>query len=221
LVVRDYEKQVVVDTGAITVAVSRTDAIGDAMPGDVMALLEQIRRLESELAESWSKLGQVPEKHAEQLHALEVTVAGRIYLIPAASIREVVSMVWPEPLSGAPDWVLGTFAYGSQTISMIDLGLRLEHQPSQLLPEMFLVVVDQPCWLGLAVSGIGRVLEIAPEALTTPGPQTPRAGFLLAAMHGDDGKVVHLLSVGSLGRELDQSLPAAPVGDESAGGGEA
>jgi chemotaxis signal transduction protein len=196
--------------------------IGDgAMPGDMLALLEEIRRLESELAKSWSKLGRVPEKHAGQLYVLEVRVAGRIYLVPAAAIREVVAMVWPEPLAGAPGWVLGTFSYGSQTISMIDLGLRLEQQPSRLSPEMFLVVVDQPCWLGLAVSGIGRVLEIAPESLTTPGPQTPRAGFLLAAMHGSDGAVMHLLSVASLGRELDQGQPAARAASESAGRGEA
>jgi chemotaxis signal transduction protein len=183
-----------------------------------LALLEQIRRLEGELAESWKRLGDQPQEELAQLHALEVRVAGKTYLIPTSQIREVVAMVWPQPLSGAPDWVLGVFSYGSVAVPLIDLNLRLEDRPSELSEDLFVVVVDQPRWLGLVVSAVGRVLEIEAGAVTSPGPEIPRAAFLIGALQYSEGEVVHLLSVASLGREIDEcelaDRPAAEPVDE-------
>jgi chemotaxis-related protein WspB len=188
-----------------------------AEQSEPLALLEQIRRLEGELAETWMRLGDQGQEQLEQLHALEVSVAGKTYLIPASQIREVVAMVWPQPLTDAPDWVLGIFSYGSVTVPLIDLNLRLDGQPCELAQELFVVVVDQPCWLGLVVSAVGRVLEIEAGSLTSPGPEIPRAAFLIGALQAGDGEVAHLLSVAGLGREIDQcQLPdQAPVSEDA------
>lgn len=175
-----------------------------AEQSEPLALLEQIRRLEGELADSWKRLGDQGQAPLEQLHALELSVAGNTYLIPTAQIREVVAMVWPQPLTDAPDWVLGIFSYGSVTVPLIDLHLRLDGRPCELAQDLLVVVVDQPRWLGLVVSAVGRVLEIEAGSLTSPGPEIPRAAFLIGALQASDGEVAHLLSVASLGREIDQ-----------------
>jgi chemotaxis signal transduction protein len=187
-----------------------------AEQSEPLALLEQIRRLEGELAESWKRLGDQRQEQLEQLHALEVTVAERTYLVPTFQIREVVAMVWPQPLTGAPEWVLGVFSYGSVAVPLIDLTLRLDGRPSKLAQDLFVVVVDQPRWLGLVVSAVGRVLEIEAGSITSPGPEIPRAAFLIGALQASGGEVVHLLSVASLGREIDEyELPdQAPVTED-------
>jgi chemotaxis signal transduction protein len=167
-------------------------------------MLERIRELETELADQWKRLGDVPGEETEiGIHALEITVANRPYLIPADSVREVVRMVRPQHLAESPDWVLGVVAYGSKTIPVVDLGLRLENRPTDVQPDLFLVITDNPRWLGLVTDGVGSVVEVEVSSLATPGPELRCAPYILGVKRGDEGEGISLLSVGRLGRELD------------------
>jgi chemotaxis signal transduction protein len=171
---------------------------------DPVAVLERIRELESELAAQWRKLGAVPPTAPEVLlQALEITVSDQCYLLPAELIREVVRIAEPQPLADAPDWVMGTLPYGSETVVLIDLAHRLDRSRTELSPDLFVIITDQPRWLGLVASGVGQVVEIDPGSLTTPGPEIPFALFLLGLHRGEDGEESYLLSVEKLGRELD------------------
>ena len=164
---------------------------------DPVALLERIRELECELASQWKHLAEGSRDATdERIHALEITVAGQPYLVPTDSIREVVRMARPQPLVDAPEWVFGVVPYGSKTVPLVDLGLRLEKRPTEVRAELFVVITDKPQWLGLVVEGVGRVTELDPEALATPGPELPCAPFLLGVYRGSEGMGVSLLSVG-------------------------
>jgi chemotaxis signal transduction protein len=174
-------------------------------------IIEEVRRLEGELVETWRRLGgQQQDQHS--LHVLEVTVVNRTYLIPVSQISKVVAMAQPQPLANSPDWVLGNLPYGSVTVPLIDLNLRLGGRPSELSQDLFVVVVDQPSRLGLVVSAVGRVLEIEAASLTLPFPVPPIA-FLIGSLHGGEDRVASLLSVVGFGRQTDESeLPDRSLG---------
>jgi chemotaxis signal transduction protein len=171
---------------------------------DSLALIERIRELEVELARSWKRLGDknLPESPQQSFHALVVGVGSSRHLIPVDHIREVVAMAQPSPLADAPDWVLGEVVFGGQAIPVVDLASRLGAGFSELSPSQFLVICDQPRWLGLMVSWIGDVIPVEPRELISPGSDIPFSPFVLAAQPQQDGSTVHLLSVEKLGHEL-------------------
>lgn len=171
---------------------------------DPVTILERIRDLEAELVDYRRRLGTGPEPlPSANLLALEVIVGGRRYLLPSGSIREVVQMALPQPLADTPDWVMGTIPYGTETVPLVDLGLRLGQGMTEISPELFVVITDSPCWLGLVTEGVGEVVSIQPASLATPDPEIPCAPFLLASNHGDDGEAVYVMSIGRLGREIN------------------
>lgn len=172
--------------------------------GRLVETLERIRELESELAGCRKRLeeetGFIPES---ELHALEVIVRGQRYLVPSRSIREVVKMALPSPLADAPDWVQGTVAFGDQTVPLVDLGRRLGGGPTEVTPDLYVVITEDPVWLGLVVESIGQTTILDPGSLAPPGPDVPCAHFLLASTHDPNGRVAYVLSIGRLGSELD------------------
>jgi chemotaxis signal transduction protein len=175
-----------------------------ATPGEATELLERIRQLETELATQWRRLKGIGESPGEaRLSAVEVMAAEHRCLLPIAPVREVVTMVWPQPLAEAPSWVMGTAMYGSRAVPLVDLGMRLARVPTELSPRLQVAIVDTPRWLGLVVSEVGRVLEVNTATLSSPGPEIPYADFLIGVVPGGAGDAVHLLSIGRLGRELD------------------
>jgi chemotaxis signal transduction protein len=174
---------------------------------DPLRVLERIRQIEGELAEHWQSLASTPAESVKtgcSLRVLEIMVAGGFYLLPIEPVREVVAMAWPEPLPQSPAWVLGTVHYGTQPVPLIDLGLRLARQPTAVKPELLMVITDTPHWLGLVVSHAGQVQELDTGTLSSAGPEIPHAPFVLGMTRHDAGDPVHLLSVASLGRELER-----------------
>jgi chemotaxis signal transduction protein len=181
---------------------------------DPVAVLERIRQLEGELVEHWQSLSSTTADKipaGRSLRVLEITVAGRPCLLPIEPVREVVAMAWPEPLPEAPAWVLGTVPYGTQPVPLIDLGLRLTQQATAIRPELLVVITDTPRWLGLVVTQVGQVQKLDTATLSSAGPEIPHASFVLGVARHEAGDLVHLLSVGRLGRELEQLPPRREV----------
>jgi chemotaxis signal transduction protein len=171
---------------------------------DPATILERIRDLEAELADYRRRLGTGPEPlPSANLLALEVIVKGQRYLLPSSVVREVVQMALPQPLADTPDWVMGTIPYGTETVPLVDLGLRLGQGMTDISPELFVIITDSPSWLGLVTEDVGQVVSIEPASLATPNPEIPCAPFLLASNHGDDGEAVYVISIERLGREIN------------------
>jgi chemotaxis signal transduction protein len=167
-------------------------------------VLERIRQLETELAASWRIVaGRDPERRPARLLAVEVVAGQTRCLLPVGGIREVVAMVWPQPLPDAPHWVLGTTMYGIQAVPLVDLGSRLNGVPTPISARLTVIILDQPRWLGLVVEEVGRVLELDTGQLSSPGPEIPYASFLVGTVPDHEGRSTHLLSASRLGRELD------------------
>lgn len=172
---------------------------------DPVAVLERVRELENEIASLVSGLDPDSAQRKEDVEftVLEIRVGDSIYLIPIDQVREVVPMAWPEPIPGAPDWVMGTISFGSEPTTLIDMALRLHGRPTKLSDDLFVVVFEHSRWIGLVVSMVGDLREIKPAELTTPGSGLPCADFLLGTVSEDDGQPLSVLSVRRLGHGID------------------
>ena len=172
---------------------------------DPVTVLERVRQLETEITELLRGLGGGGESEpgGSMFSALEIEAAGSRLLIPIDQIREVVPVVWPEPIAGAPEWVMGSASYGSMPITLIDLGLRTHGRPTALEPDLVMVVVEAARWFGLVITSVGGVQQVDASSLTTPGPEIPSAPFLLGMARLDTGESTPVLSIRRIGRELD------------------
>lgn len=135
------------------------------------------------------------------LMALEIPIEQQRYLLPIDAIREVVPVVWPSELPDAPPWVRGSFRYGPLLLPMIDLRHRLLGRATALSPELTLIILQRPKWVGLLVPLPSDVILVDPDALVPPDPEIPQSPWILGSMPNHEKSGAHLLSVERLGRE--------------------
>lgn len=133
--------------------------------------------------------------------ALVVVVGGGAYAIPVDSVREVLQMLWCDPVPDAPPWVLGTFRLGSAVVPAVHLRARLEGQPARLTSSMALVVVEVPRAVGFAVQEVRGLVRVDPAAVAPPDEGIPQAPFLLGTVPTAEGASLRLLSSRRLARE--------------------
>lgn len=173
-------------------------------PGDPLALLEEVRDLERQLARVRQNLAELADGGTRgELWALEVRCGGQPVLVPVASVREVLPVPMPTPLTEAPPWVLGTFSFAGVTVPMVDLGRRIGGAPTPLAADLRIVVCDRPFWQALVVEEVGRVVRLDPLRLSPPPAELPVAAFVVA--HGElaDGLQSIVLSPARVAGELD------------------
>jgi len=172
---------------------------------DPVGTLEKVRELEGEIAGLRHDLVDPAEAALERstFHALEVTIGELTYLIPIDQVREVATMAWPEPVTGAPGWVMGTVSYGGIPTTLIDLGLRTTGEPTRLTQSLLMVIVEGDRWLGLVVAAAGDIHEVIASEVTTPGSEIACADFLIGLAQLGGGRSLPLLSLRRLSRDLD------------------
>jgi len=165
-------------------------------------IVDRIVELEKELLGLHRRL----DEHAAELpsgsvEALEVFVEGSPYAILTGALREVVPMMWCQPVTDAPDWVLGTVQYGEEVVPVIDLKCRLDGTPFELHPSLRIVLVDSIHLIGLVVSEVGAIVSFRAEQIVPPPTEIPQARFLIGAVPREDAVSIYLLSVDTLTRE--------------------
>ena len=166
-------------------------------------LEQRVERLERELSELQRTLReQRAALPAEPFDALVVRAAGERYLVPVASLREVVPIVWPTPLADGPSWVMGTFRFGEEIAPMIDLGARVSGRATPLRAELSLAVFERPRWIGLVIEAAAEVVRVDPARLAPPTPGVPQAAFVLGTLVGAEGESAGLLSIALLAQEV-------------------
>jgi chemotaxis signal transduction protein len=163
---------------------------------------ERIRDLERQLLQ----LRRDVRRDAEPLplrpfDVLELRVGAAWYAVPMSAVREVLQMLWCEPVAEAPPWVLGSFRYAGEVVPVVDLKQRLEGVRSECDPGMALVLVESPSLVGLGVDAVGELRRVEPAAVTPPREGIPQAPYLLGSL-GDADRQLHLLSATRMTREL-------------------
>jgi len=172
---------------------------------------ERIRQLERELLQLRRDLGRETEPLPRRaFDALEVRVGSGWYAVPMSCVREVLQMLWCEPVAEAPPWMLGTFRYAGDVVPVVDLRQRLEGTKGGCEPSMVLVLVEAPSLVGLAVDAVGELRHVAPAAVAPPREGIPQAPYMLGSL-ADGERQVRLLSPTRITREL--ILDAEPESD--------
>ena len=134
----------------------------------------------------------------EPFYALEIQVDDSWYLLPTRAVREVIPMLWCEPLAEAPSWVLGTFRYRGRTLVGVDLQSRLAGTSLEPHPSRVVVVLREPHDVGCFVYAVGDLMQVDPRQLAEPAAGVPYAALLLGSTTGRHGEIRHLLSVSRL-----------------------
>lgn len=176
-----------------------------------MNVEERIRQLERELLQLRRDVASETEAlPRRRFEALELRVGGAWYAVPMASVREVLQMLWCEPVPEAPAWVLGTFRFAGESVPVVDLRQRLEGGQGQCDPSMALVLVEAPRLVGLAADAVGELTHVDPAAVTPPCEGIPQAPFVLGTF-GDADRQIRLLSATRITRELILESDAEPA----------
>jgi len=173
---------------------------------------DAIRRLERELLALRRRLEDEPEGLPDGVsRGLRVRAGESWYALPIDSVREVLQMLWPEPVAEAPPWVLGTFRFGDDVVPLIDVAQRLEGRRSALSPSMSVVLVEAPALVGLAFHEVAGLIELDPAEVVPPRPGISQAPFLLGSLTtGDEEHGIRLLSALRLSREWIFETVGAP-----------
>lgn len=118
-------------------------------------------------------------------------------------------MLWPEPVPESPEWVLGTFLYGEEVVTLVDLQRRLDGKATELDPSSSIVLVHDGAGrlAGFAVEEIRRIFDVEPRDVSVPNPDVPQASYVLGTLRRD-GRLLHLLSTERLSREPGLDPPA-------------
>lgn len=169
----------------------------------ILRLERQVLELRKHLQEGREPLGE------EHFKALEIRVGSAWYALQLSRIHEVVAMLWPEPTPESPDWVLGTFLYGDEVVTLVDLQRRLDGKPTELGPSLSIVLVHDGTGrlAGFAVEEIRQIFDVEPRDVSVPSPDIPQAPYVLGTLRRD-GRILHLLSTERLSREPVPDPPA-------------
>lgn len=169
---------------------------------DNAEVLRRLRELELELLTLRRLLGSAPEGLPNRaFDVLELRAGESWYALPIEAIREVLSMLWAEPIADAPPWVLGNFRYAGEAVALIDLEERLAGTADPFDPGRLVVVLERPVLRAFAVAEIRDLRRIDPAELKPPAPGIPQAPFLLGSVV-TGASILHLLSPERIGREL-------------------
>ena len=167
-----------------------------------MRVEERIRQLERELLQLRRDVaGDSEALPTQSFDVLELKAGSAWYAVPIAAVREVLQMLWCEPVAEAPPWVMGTFSNGADVVPVVDLRQRLEGTRSECDPGMALVVVEAPALVGLAVQEVGELRRVDPKAVVPPRQGIPQAPFLLGSI-ADGERQLRLLSTTRISSEL-------------------
>lgn len=126
----------------------------ETIPRQVAALEQELDRLKHAI------LGVAAPRDsiALPLEALIVEAGGFHLAIDVHDVVAAISMVWVEPLAGAPQAIRGSINFRGLLVPVLDLAVGMGHPPAVLHPDLFLVVVQAgPRALALLVHGIKGV----------------------------------------------------------------
>ncbi|MDG2021526.1 MAG: chemotaxis protein CheW [Phycisphaerales bacterium] len=131
------------------------------------------------------------------MQVLELTIAGKGFVIPTERVEEVVPAVRTRSLSDAPAWIRGVFDHRGTLIPLLDLHLLIEEEAARTLigSRIIIINVDQALeradgsrrTIGLMVERIQEVLEVeSPGENDFSGIAVESRPYLREILHSED-----------------------------------
>lgn len=143
----------------------------------------------------------------------------------AAGILRIVEIVEYQPLTRVPTtppWIRGVMNLRGRVIPVVDLALKFSLEPTAVTRRTCVVVLEvdlegEPTVMGVLVDEVGRVLDLALEAIEEPPPFGTRVRIeFLLGLGNVDGKFVLVLDVDRvLSTDELMEVAAAPEAGEA------
>lgn len=154
-----------------------------------------------------------PSARAERV-LLTFRTQGHEQALPVEDVVEVLRMVAPAPLPGAPPWVSGVINLRGRVIPLIDLRSRLGAPiPEPDLSTPIIVVDAGRGTAGLVVDEVVEVLALPDDAVAVPGPETA-AATAVSGVARDGNRLILVLDWG----RLCEPFPEVGPPSETSGG---
>src|SRR5687768_6868641 len=95
-----------------------------------------------------------PEQGSDGDRLLIVELRGGLYGIDSTTVREIVTVLEPTRLPGAPAYVRGVVNLRGQLLTVVDLGHRLTGHPSTAAEGSIVVIMSSDRVLGVLVEDV-------------------------------------------------------------------
>lgn len=153
-------------------------------------------------------------ENAQPLRGVMIQVAGGKLLMPNAVIAEILSVVDPEPMPGAPDWVLGQVRWRGWQVPLVSytrlagLGASDELLRGQrVLVLKALGAHARLPYFALLTQGFPRLVSVGADSLETVEDWTEGDGVVAARVRYQDEAVI-VPDLDGIGTRLQEALAA-------------
>ncbi|RPG13450.1 MAG: hypothetical protein CBC32_002075 [Proteobacteria bacterium TMED72] len=131
------------------------------------------------------------------MQVLELTIAGKGFVLPTERVEEVVPAVRTRPLADAPAWIRGVFDHRGSLIPLLDLHLLVDEEAARTLIGSRIIIIDvaqtwegtdaSPRTIGLMVERIQEVLDVdSPGESDFSGIAVESRPYLREILHAED-----------------------------------
>ena len=138
-----------------------------------------------------------PEQPGERL--LLVTLGGALYGFDGEAVREIVGILPPTRLPGAPAHVRGVVNLRGQLLTVVDLGHRLAGAPTGATDGSMVVVQEGDRFLGVLVDDVPDVQAV--EVIPAERATLARSEGLLTGLGRLGDEVVLVVDIPELVRQ--------------------
>lgn len=146
-----------------------------------------------------------PTTPEADIRGVVIQLAGARLLLPNAAIAEVLSYAPPEPVAGAPDWLLGRMRWRGWQLPLISFsrlaGLAVEQGGlgSKVLVFKALGGDAKAPYFAILTQGFPRLVTVSREGLKVDdGAELPLAVLARVMLNQDDALVPDLVAIEKL-----------------------
>jgi chemosensory pili system protein ChpC len=132
-----------------------------------------------------------------EIRGLMVTVAGGHLLVPNSNVSEIITAATPEPVAGAPRWLLGRVRWRGWRVPLVSVSLMAGMADRDDAPNAKVAVLkslgDDPRlpFVAILCMGFPRLTTVTPDNLVSAplGDATP-AGIRTGVMLNDQSAMI-------------------------------
>jgi chemosensory pili system protein ChpC len=148
-----------------------------------------------------------------EIRGVMIPVTGGRVLLPNATVAEVITYTAPEPIEGAPAWLLGRLGWRGWRLPLFSLPMLAGHAGEEDTRNARVTVLkglggsSKIPFLAMLAQGFPRLTTITSELLITTGDNTELgAGVYSEVLVRDDHAVIP--DLGSIERMISEALAA-------------
>jgi chemosensory pili system protein ChpC len=116
---------------------------------------------------------------AQELYSLLIPLWDERLIVPRTCVAEVISFIKPDPIDGAPEWLLGTVNWSGREVPLVSFegacGRSVEEKTRRTRIVVFHALLGQlrPAFFAILSKGFPQLVRVNPDVLQ---PETSK-GF--------------------------------------------